>query len=161
MWEEDEPRSRCWTTASRSLHGSKHRWLKVGLERACPPGLHGRCDPLQLGRVLSNLVGNGVRHTPPGRRAAWWKRADGVEVSVERRRRGLPPGAGERVFQRFWRADERRGAGGTGLGLRHRARNRRTPRRRIRVTEAPGGGACSTFRSQPEYVLVTRQLAPV
>ncbi len=80
------------------------------------PGLRGRCDPLQLGRVLSNLVGNAIRHTPPGGRVLIEAR-DGVEVSVSDTGEGLPAGADERVFERFWRGDESRGAGGTGLGL--------------------------------------------
>ena len=127
-----------------ALFAADARSAEVELERACPPGLHGRCDPLQLGRVLSNLVGNAIRHTPPGGRVLVEAR-DGVEVSVSDTGEGLPPGAGERVFQRFWRADESRGAGGTGLGLAIARAIVELHGGTIRVTEAPGGGACFTF----------------
>ena len=111
-----------------ALYAADARTAHVQLERECPPGLRGRCDPLQLGRVLSNLVGNAIRHTPPGGRVLIRAR-DGVEVSVSDTGEGLPPGAGERVFERFWRGDESRGAGGTGPRPRDRARDRRAARR--------------------------------
>ena len=99
-----------------ALYAADARSAHVRLERECPPGLRGRFDPLQLARVLSNLVGNAIRHTPPGGRVLISAR-DGLEVSVIDTGSGLPPGAGERVFERFWRGDDSRGAGGTGLGL--------------------------------------------
>jgi two-component system sensor histidine kinase BaeS len=126
------------------LHAADARSAQVTLERECPPGLRGRCDPLQVGRVLSNLVGNAIRHTPPGGRVVISAR-DGVEVSVSDTGAGLPPGAGERVFERFWRGDESRGAGGTGLGLAIARAIVELHGGTIRVTEAPGGGACFTF----------------
>ena len=127
-----------------ALYAADARTAQVRLERECPPGLRGRCDPLQLGRVLSNLVGNAIRHTPPGGRVLISAR-DGVEVSVSDTGAGLPPGAGERVFERFWRGDESRGAGGTGLGLAIARAIVELHGGTIRVADAPGGGACFTF----------------
>ena len=127
-----------------ALYAADARSAQVSLERECPPGLRGRCDPLQLGRVLSNLVGNAIRHTPPGGRVVISAR-DGVEVSVIDTGAGLPPGAGERVFERFWRGDESRAAGGTGLGLAIARAIVELHGGTIRVADAPGGGACFTF----------------
>ncbi len=127
-----------------ALYAADARTARVRLERECPPGLRGRCDPLQLGRVLSNLVGNAIRHTPPGGRVLVRAR-DGVEVSVIDTGAGLPPGAGERVFERFWRGDESRAAGGTGLGLAIARAIVELHGGTIGVADAPGGGACFTF----------------
>ena len=127
-----------------ALYAADARTAEVALDRACPPGLRGRCDPLQLGRVLSNLVGNAIRHTPPGGRVLIEAR-DGVEVSVSDTGEGLPPGSDERVFERFWRGDESRGAGGTGLGLAIARAIVELHGGTIRVADAPGGGACFTF----------------
>ena len=127
-----------------ALYSADARTAQVSLERECSPGLLGRCDRLQLGRVLSNLVGNAIRHTPPGGRVVISAR-DGVEVSVSDTGVGLPPGAGERVFERFWRGDESRAAGGTGLGLAIARAIVELHGGTIRVADAPGGGACFTF----------------
>jgi two-component system, OmpR family, sensor histidine kinase BaeS len=127
-----------------ALYAADARAAQVRLERECPPGLRGRCDPLQLGRVLANLVGNAIRHTPPGGRVVISARP-GVEVSVADTGSGLPPGAGERVFERFWRGDESRAAGGTGLGLAIARAIVELHGGTIRVADAPGGGACFTF----------------
>ena len=127
-----------------ALYAADARTARVILERECPPGLRGRCDPLQLGRVLSNLVGNAIRHTPPGGRVLV-RASDGVEVSVIDTGSGLPPGAGDRVFERFWRGDESRAAGGTGLGLAIARAIVELHGGTIRVADAPGGGACFTF----------------
>ncbi|MDX6621229.1 MAG: hypothetical protein QOK36_3615 [Gaiellales bacterium] len=127
-----------------ALYAADARAARVELERQCPAGLRGRCDPLQLGRVLSNLVANAIRHTPPGGRVVISARP-GVEVSVADTGSGLPPGAGERVFERFWRGDESRAAGGTGLGLAIARAIVELHGGTIRVADAPGGGACFTF----------------
>ena len=127
-----------------ALCAADARAARVELERDCPAGLRGRCDALQLGRVLANLVGNAIRHTPPGGRVVISARP-GVEVSVLDTGSGLPPGAGERVFERFWRGDESRAAGGTGLGLAIARAIVELHGGTISVADAPGGGACFTF----------------
>ncbi|WP_414653150.1 HAMP domain-containing sensor histidine kinase [Gaiella sp.] len=75
--------------------------------------------PQELERVLVNLLGNAIRHTPPdGSVAVRVERVNGeVRVHVEDTGRGLDPRASERMFERFWRADRARSGGGAGLGL--------------------------------------------
>ncbi len=127
-----------------ALYAGEARAAGVSLERDWSPGVRARCDPLQLGRVLANLVANAIRHTPPGGHVVVRAR-DGVEVSVSDTGEGLPPGAGERVFERFWRGDESRSAGGTGLGLAIARAIVELHGGVIRAAAAPGGGASFTF----------------
>ena len=78
-------------------------------------------DASYVGRVLSNLVDNALRHTPPGGEVVLRTAAldDGVEVQVS----DSGPGIDERdlphVFERFYRgeASRSRALGGGGLGL--------------------------------------------
>jgi signal transduction histidine kinase len=75
--------------------------------------------PQQLERVLVNLLGNAIRHTPPdGSVAVRVEEGAGeVRVHVEDTGNGLDPRAAERMFERFWRADRARSGSGAGLGL--------------------------------------------
>ncbi|MFC7714276.1 sensor histidine kinase [Nonomuraea recticatena] len=78
-------------------------------------------DEGRLTQVVGNLVGNALRHTPEGTPFTVGVGLSGGQavVQVADQGPGLPPGAAERVFERFYRADPARGAdsGGTGLGL--------------------------------------------
>jgi two-component system, OmpR family, sensor kinase len=74
-----------------------------------------------LRQVLANLLSNAVIHTPddaPVEVRVFGERGTAV-VEVGDHGSGLPPGAEDHVFERFWRADEgrTRGPGGSGLGL--------------------------------------------
>jgi signal transduction histidine kinase len=77
--------------------------------------------PDKVQRVLLNLVANAVRHSQPHGAVAVVAEpgADHVVVAVEDDGDGLPPGASERMFDRFWRDDDSRtrASGGAGLGL--------------------------------------------
>jgi len=70
-------------------------------------------------RVLFNLIQNAIRHTPADGSVTVRARSlpDGVEVEVADDGEGIPAGAGERVFEAFYRGDESRGEDGAGLGL--------------------------------------------
>ncbi len=77
-------------------------------------------DYVMIGQVLSNLIENAVKYTPPGTeitiRAV---KTDGeIQVEVTDRGPGLPPDAINRIFDPFYRVG---GAGprprGLGLGL--------------------------------------------
>jgi signal transduction histidine kinase len=73
----------------------------------------------QLGRVLANLVANGIRHTPRGGRLRVAV-ADGdanVLLRVTDSCGGIPEADLPRVFDQLWRGDPARSTKGAGLGL--------------------------------------------
>ena len=71
--------------------------------------------------MLANLTRNALIHTPPDSPIELdvWRERDRAVLEVRDHGPGLPVDAGDRVFERFWRADvgRRRGRGGAGLGL--------------------------------------------
>ncbi|MGH7434612.1 MAG: sensor histidine kinase, partial [Polyangiaceae bacterium] len=75
-------------------------------------------DALLVEQVFVNLLENAAKHTPPGAAIDVVARVVGssVEVEVADRGPGVAPSHGERVFDKFFRANEREG-GGAGLGL--------------------------------------------
>src|SRR5688500_1087569 len=100
-----------------------------GLELACsiPPNLltHVRGDPLRLGQVLTNLVGNAIKFTEQGsvviRVAAVQDTSANVTMrfDVTDTGVGISPDAQTRIFDEFAQADgsTTRKHGGSGLGL--------------------------------------------
>ncbi|MCW2615969.1 MAG: domain S-box protein [Frankiales bacterium] len=79
------------------------------------------CDPVRAVQVLTNLVGNALKYSPPGSPVE-------VRLGVEHGRahvdvvdggRGIPADQLERVFEKFHRVEDsmRMTTGGTGLGL--------------------------------------------
>jgi len=76
-------------------------------------------DPVQLSRVLRNLVDNAARHAESHVDLSLQIRGDNVAVTFEDDGPGIPEADRERVFERFVRLDEsrNRASGGTGLGL--------------------------------------------
>ncbi len=80
-----------------------------------------RADPTRLAQILSNLLDNSRRYTPPGGRITVdVKRVGGAaEVTVTDTGIGIRPEDTERIFDRLVRLDSARGRdhGGAGLGL--------------------------------------------
>ena len=79
-------------------------------------------DRLMLQRALANLLGNAIRHTDRGGtvRVLLHQGVDSVEIAVENPGPAIPAEHLPRLFDRFYRADPARRAGGvehTGLGL--------------------------------------------
>ena len=78
-------------------------------------------DAALLRRLFGNLVDNAVRYTPRGGKVGVTCRVENEDcvVSVEDTGIGISPEARQRIFNRFYRADESRSrnAGGAGLGL--------------------------------------------
>jgi PAS domain S-box-containing protein len=78
-------------------------------------------DPDKVGRVLINLVDNGVKYSPDGGRIDVQVRVVGshVRFSIADPGLGVPASEQRRIFEKFYRLDPNmnRGVGGTGLGL--------------------------------------------
>ena len=72
-----------------------------------------------LAQVLTNLVDNAVKYTPPGGivRIELARAGDRAQVRVADSGPGIPPEDRERVLQRFTRLDRARSQPGNGLGL--------------------------------------------
>jgi signal transduction histidine kinase len=94
---------------------------RITVALAVPPGLRARADADLLFRVLQNLLANALKYAPPGGRVEVRGRRDGaaVELSVRDDGPGIAPEDQDRLFDRFFQAEARRGGKiqGTGLGL--------------------------------------------
>jgi signal transduction histidine kinase/HAMP domain-containing protein len=90
----------------------------VAVEVDCPPDLVLHTDRDLVEQALANLAANAARHTTSGRIVLAARRADGdrIELEVKDTGEGVAPSEQERVFERFYRANER-DADGFGLGL--------------------------------------------
>lgn len=112
-----------------------------------------RGDPDALTRMLTNLVANACRHTPPRSPVEVVIHGMGEEggeaevaVNVVDHGDGIPPEVRPELFNRFFRADESRtrDRGGAGLGLAIVSGLVTAHRGRCEVLDTEGGGA--TFR---------------
>jgi signal transduction histidine kinase len=93
------------------------RRLGIALEADAPEGLRVRADRMRLEQALGNLVDNALRHGGGRVRLTARQRAGRIELHVLDDGPGFAPGFVDRAFERFSRADEGRGGGGSGLGL--------------------------------------------
>jgi signal transduction histidine kinase len=92
------------------------------LEGSAEPGVDPVLMDAQLiGRVLSNLMGNALRHTPPGGsvQVQALNVAKGVRVEIIDTGEGIEAEDLPHVFERFYRGEKSRSraTGGAGLGL--------------------------------------------
>ncbi len=98
------------------LASTKHRILID-----CPPSLPPvDADEDAMRQVLENLLSNALKYSPAGViTVAACQQENELLLSVRDQGIGIPPGELERIFERFYRVDntDRRGIGGTGLGL--------------------------------------------
>jgi len=105
--------------------------------------------PLQVGRVLHNLLDNALRHTPEGGTIAVRAApADGaVVISVQDSGEGISAEDLPRVFERFYRGEQSRSrsAGGSGLGLAIAKGLVEAHGGEIWADSGPGSGACFRF----------------
>lgn len=110
-------------------------------------------DEHKVRQVMTNLLGNAIRHTDPGTpiEIAVVAEPHCVRFEVIDHGDGVPEQIREKIFDRFWRADTSRNreTGGSGLGLAIVASIVDAHNGRITVHETPGGGA--TFRVELPY----------
>jgi len=104
-------------------------------------------DPDQLRQVVNNLIGNAVAHASEGPiEVAVTAAGDRIELTVRDHGPGLPDGAEDAVFERFWRTGEARdrASGGAGLGLAIVAGVAEAHGGDVNASNAPDGGAIFT-----------------
>ena len=93
----------------------------ISIVRGGVRGAYVRGDVQVLTEAIGNLVANAVAYSPPGAQVGVGVKADEsvVEIAVTDRGIGIPESEQQRVFERFYRADQARSrrTGGTGLGL--------------------------------------------
>jgi signal transduction histidine kinase len=88
-----------------------------------PASVRVEVDPTQVGRALRNVLGNAAQHSAEGStvQVAVEAQRSEVVVRVTDRGPGIAPEDLPHVFERFYRADQARGAGeprsGSGIGL--------------------------------------------
>jgi two-component system, OmpR family, sensor histidine kinase KdpD len=106
-------------------------------------------DPVQIDQVVSNLIENAVKVSPPGSEivvsVALWHGS--VQVRVADHGPGIPPADRDRVFEAFTRLGEtdRDGSGGSGLGLTIAKAIVVAHGGRIWIEGVPGGGTAVTL----------------
>lgn len=109
-----------------------------------------QADPLRLEQILSNLLSNALRYTPGGGRVQVQvvKQSGQVEVRVADSGPGIPEGALDRIFERFYRVDASRSreGGGTGLGLAIAKKLAEEHGGSLQAANLPAGGAQFTLR---------------
>ena len=76
-------------------------------------------DPLQLQRVLDNLITNGINHSPRGSSVEIQMVVQGNQaiVQVLDKGQGIQPEESGRLFEQFYQGHTKRQAKGSGLGL--------------------------------------------
>jgi len=110
-------------------------------------------DPLQIDQMLTNLLENAVRHSPPGAEVEVQvsQPNDGsVRVRVVDQGPGIPPEERERVFDAFYRGAQRPERPGSGLGLAIAKAVVVGHDGRIWVEGAAGGGTAVVFEIPAE-----------
>ncbi len=134
-----------------SASGSKHKIAKVDLDGKKLPeqfSLEAEVDASAMRQVFTNLLVNATKFSEPSQQieVALGQLSGRAVFEVRDHGEGIPKSLREKVFERFYRADNSRNreTGGSGLGLsivktivvRHGGE--------VKALETPGGGA--TFR---------------
>ncbi|MFC0624709.1 sensor histidine kinase [Kribbella deserti] len=101
-----------------------------------------QADPALLERVVANLVGNAVRHSPAGRPPLLTGSALGevVELRIVDRGKGIPQEDRDKVFAPFQRLGDTDNTTGVGLGLALARGLTEAMGGTLRPEDTPGGG---------------------
>lgn len=120
----------------------------VTLDGACQDVGVATLDVRRIGRVLANLVGNALDHTPPGGTVSVIGIRQGrfIRIDVRDTGAGIAPENLPHIFDRFYRGEpaRQRTTGGAGLGLAIARGLVEAHGGRIDATSRPGSGATFT-----------------
>jgi two-component system sensor histidine kinase MprB len=142
--EEPQPlleQVRLGALVAHCVEAARDHWPAVGFtleehagERSVP-GV-----PARLARLLSNLLDNAAKFSPPGGQVEVRLTA-GLELTVRDHGPGIAPEDLPYVFDRFYRASAARALPGSGLGLAMARQIARAHGAALTAEAAPGGGA--------------------
>ncbi|MEV4775564.1 ATP-binding protein [Microbacterium sp. LTA6] len=147
-------------TASIEANGVQADSAGVELTRGGDRGVWVRGDAQILIEAVGNLIANAIVYSPRGSRVGVGVKADGdiVEIAVADQGIGISETDRERIFERFYRADEARSrrTGGTGLGLSIVKHATQRHGGEVLLWSRPGRGSTFTIRlpriDAPEFV---------
>jgi len=107
-----------------------------------------RADAVRLEQMVSNLVNNAIRHTPPGGLVAVVVAAEAERIRIDVRDTGEGIALDElpHVFERFYRGNSSEDRGGAGLGLALVKELAEAMGGSVDATSTPGEGSCFTIR---------------
>jgi two-component system, OmpR family, sensor histidine kinase SenX3 len=148
---EPEPVALDWVVAEvidRTRTTASARKVEVVVEGQRDLTVYG--SDSQIATAVANLVENAIAYSGEETRVTVTTRGDDdhVQISVADQGIGIAPNEVNRIFERFYRADQARSrtTGGTGLGLaivKHVATNHGG---RVEVSSTLGGGSTFTLR---------------
>jgi len=122
----------------------------VEIVRGGARALYVRGDAQVLSEAVGNLLANAIAYSPKGSSVGIGvKLIDGVvEIAVSDHGIGIPEGDQERIFERFYRADQARSrrTGGTGLGLSIVKHAVQRHGGEVKLWSRPGRGSTFTIR---------------
>ncbi|MFL5542865.1 MAG: sensor histidine kinase [Longimicrobiaceae bacterium] len=122
---------------------------RVMLRERLQPGIRAEVDRGAFRQMLLNLLDNAVKYGPAGQTVEIGLVAEGgtARVWVQDEGPGIPPKERERIFRPFarLRRDAESAVAGSGIGLAVVAQLAALHDGRVRVDEAPGGGARFTL----------------
>ena len=122
---------------------------RVALRERLQPGIRAEVDRGAFRQMLLNLLDNAVKYGPAGQTVEIGLAADGgvARVWVQDEGPGIPPKERGRIFRPFarLRRDAESAVAGSGIGLAVVAQLVALHGGRVRVDEAPGGGARFTL----------------
>lgn len=118
--------------------------VRVRIPGDLPPVV---ADPSRLERILTNLLNNALKYSPPGSEVVLSarRRAEEVVVSVADRGPGISPEDLPHLFERFYRARGVRKSEGLGLGLYITRMLVEAHGGKIWVKSRPGRGSTFSF----------------
>ena len=137
-------------TSAVEAHAIQAGSAGVEIIRGGDRGLYVRGDAQVLGEAVGNLIANAIAYSPKGANVGVGVKVvdEVVEIAVTDRGIGIAEGDQERVFERFYRADQARSrrTGGTGLGLAIVKHAVQRHGGEVRLWSRPGRGSTFTIR---------------
>ncbi|GLJ79782.1 sensor histidine kinase [Microbacterium imperiale] len=137
-------------TSAVETHAIAAESAGVTLVRGGDRGLYVRGDVQVLSEAVGNLIANAIAYSPPASQVGVGVRGltDAVEIAVSDRGIGIPESDQQRVFERFYRADQARSrrTGGTGLGLSIVKHAVQRHGGEVQLWSRPGRGSTFTIR---------------